>query len=207
MHPNPTFRAVSEAENLRWAATRGAGVLAVSDPEGPPLMAQFPFVIRGDQVLFHLVRSNPVARAIRSGLPGKLYVSGPESYVSPDWYGIDDQVPTWNYVSVHLAGPVTQLPQDRLGEVLELLSDRFESELAPKPIWKMTKVPAEALDRMMRQIVPCALRIETVEGTWKLGQNKPDAARLSAADGVERHGIGQEVAALADLMRAPPAQD
>jgi transcriptional regulator len=53
------------------------------------------------------------------------------------------------------------------------------------------------MDRMMRQILPFRLRIATVDGTWKLNQNKPDAARQSAADAVADSG-------LAALMRAPP---
>lgn len=57
---------------------------------------------------------------------------------------------------------------------------------------------------MMRQIVPCRMEITAVDGTWKLGQNKPDAARLAAADGLEDAGIGAEAAALAGLMRQLP---
>jgi len=54
-----------------------------------------------------------------------------------------------------------------------------------------------ALDRMLRMILPFRLSVASVDGTWKLGQNKPEAARLSAASGVEARG-GAE---LARLMR------
>jgi len=53
---------------------------------------------------------------------------------------------------------------------------------------------------MMRAIVPLKMSVEEVEGTWKLSQNKPDAARLSAAQAVTV-GIGQERDALGELMR------
>lgn len=204
MHPNPIFHTQTETANLAWAASRGAGNLAVNGADGVPLMAHIPFVVEGDRVLFHLVRSNAIARAVRNGLPGKLFVSGPESYISPDWYGIDDQVPTWNYVAVHLAGDIRLLPDADLRGVLDRLSDRFEAELAPKPIWTADKMPEEALTRMMRMIVPCEMRITGVDGTWKLGQNKPDSVRLAAAEAVATHGIGLNVAELAALMRQPP---
>jgi len=61
------------------------------------------------------------------------------------------------------------------------------------------------LERMMRQIVPCALRVEEIAGTWKLGQNKPDAVRLRAADHLEPAAQGQKTRVLAALMRDPPA--
>ena len=53
---------------------------------------------------------------------------------------------------------------------------------------------------MMRAIVPIELAIETVDGTWKLNQNKPKDARLCAADHVAAEGFGQESALVATLM-------
>lgn len=55
----------------------------------------------------------------------------------------------------------------------------------------------------MRMIVPFTMSIDDAQGTWKLGQNKPDAARLGAADRVASHGIGEALELLADLMRDP----
>ena len=54
------------------------------------------------------------------------------------------------------------------------------------------------MDRMMRMILPFRLRITTVDGTWKLGQNKPETARIGAADGLDARGAVE----LARLMRA-----
>ena len=48
--------------------------------------------------------------------------------------------------------------------------------------------------------------VERVDSTWKLGQNKPETARRAAAEAVGG-GIGQELDALAQLMRVPPASD
>jgi transcriptional regulator len=54
----------------------------------------------------------------------------------------------------------------------------------------------------MRIIQPFVRHIEDVDGTWKLAQHKPEAARLAAADGLDQAGIGAETALLAALMRA-----
>ncbi|WP_420568800.1 FMN-binding negative transcriptional regulator [Thalassovita sp.] len=206
MHPNPTFRKQSDARNLAFASDMGVGTLAVNGPDGMPLMAHVPFVIEGETVLFHLVRSNPVARALGDGVPGKMFVQGPGSYVSPDWYGLEDQAPTWNYIAVHLAGEVRQLPTEQLRSVLDRLSNHFESQLLPKPIWTADKMSEDQRSKLMRQIVPCVLAISDIQGTWKLGQNKPDNARLAVADELPKHGLGMELAQLADLMRSPPSE-
>lgn len=73
----------------------------------------------------------------------------------------------------------------------------FEARLAPKPIWRSTKMADGVMPRMMRMILPYRLQITTVDGTWKLGQNKPEAARLGAAAGLDALGMTD----LARLMK------
>ncbi len=203
MHPNQVFRETESERNHALIATTGFGILAINGDQGP-LISHIPYLYYRDTSLisFHLVRSNPIVRLLKGGtLPATLIVSGPHGYISPDWYGIENQVPTWNYVAVHAIGEVSLLPDDALDPLLERLSDHFEAALSPKPIWKMHKLTDDAKMRMMRQIVPCAMQVKTVDGTWKLGQNKPDDARLSAGDRLCETGFGAQVAVLAQLMR------
>ncbi len=182
MHPNPAFRQTPMDRNLDFARSRGFGALAVNGPMGP-ILAHIPFILSADGSFadFHLARSNAV---IQNGVPAGavLAVAGPDAYISPDWYGMADQVPTWNYVAVHLRGTIHPLPEDMLEPHLNAISDMFEAHLAPKPIWRSAKMAQGVMPRMMRMILPYRLQITTVEGTWKLGQNKPDAARLAAAE-------------------------
>ena len=213
MHPNPAYRKAGDAANLAFAGERGFGVLTVAgavDPQGFPLISHIPFTLAedGTRAELHLVRSNPLARALIGGaLPAALAVSGPDGYVSPDWYGDPQQVPTWNYVAVHLRGMLRLEPPERLRPYLDRLSARFEGAIPGKTPWKIDKMDAEALGKMMRMIVPASLEIAQVDGTWKLNQNKPEAARLGAAAAVET-GSGAELAALAAMMRrAAPASE
>lgn len=204
MHPNPVFRKSPDEVNLGFARERGFGTLSVNGENGP-LIAHIPFALSEDGKVadLHLLRSNPITRAL--GLPAKavLATSGPDSYISPDWYGVEDQVPTWNYVAVHLRGTLTRLSADSLRASIDTLAAQFEERLAPKPPWTNDKMPPETLAKMMRMIVPFRFDVDSVDGTWKLGQNKPDAARQSAAKHVQAYGIGQETALLAALMEAP----
>ena len=207
MHPNPAFRRVSRDRNLEFAGQRGFGVLAIDG--AVPLVSHVPFVVADDgaAVHAHLVRSNPIARHLQAEeTAAVLAVSGPDSYISPDWYGADaaDQVPTWNYVAVHIRGTLRRRPDETLRAHLDALSARFESALRPKPPWTPAKVSPDQLSMLMRSIVPVALAVESVEGTWKLNQNKDDAVRLRAARHVESDGYGQETALPARLMRSPP---
>ena len=75
----------------------------------------------------------------------------------------------------------------------------IEGSHAPKPIWTMEKMTDEIKTKMMRQIIPFRYEISELHSTWKLGQNKPEQARLDAATALAEH-----VPALAKLMKDPP---
>ncbi|RMF34532.1 MAG: FMN-binding negative transcriptional regulator [Alphaproteobacteria bacterium] len=200
MHPNPVFRDADAGRCLDFARARGFGTLILSAETGP-LAAHLPFVIEGDgRIGMHLARSNPILRRLDTPQPALLAVTGPDGYVSPGWYGIADQVPTWNYVAVHLRGRLERRPAAALRPHLAALSAEFERRLA-KPPWRMEKLDEAVLARLERMIVPVLLTIEYHDGSWKLGQNKPAAARLSAAEAMLTGTPGSEVAALVELMR------
>ncbi|MEP3345032.1 MAG: FMN-binding negative transcriptional regulator [Litoreibacter sp.] len=201
MHPNPTFRQDPDSRNIGFARERGFGTLAVNGDD-TPLTAHIPFLLNedGKQAELHLVRSNPIARLCKEPLKAVITINGPDSYISPDWYGIDDQVPTWNYVAVRISGTLSPLPQDQLHPLLNRLSAHFEEHLRPKTPWTTDKMSDDVLMRMMRQIQPFQFDVTNIEGTWKLGQNKPDEVRTGAADHVAAYGIGQETQTLSALM-------
>ena len=205
MHPNPAFRKADDTRNIAFARQRSFGVLAVNADMGP-LLSHVPFQLSADgrRVELHLVRSNPIVGLLKAGdCDGVIAVQGPDAYISPDWYGLADQVPTWNYVAVHLRGRLRVLPDTALRGVLERLSASMETRLLPKPVWTLDKVSDDALAKMMRQIVPLEMDVRQIDGTWKLGQNKAEGAGVRAGLAAEG-SFGGEVAQLAALMREPP---
>jgi transcriptional regulator len=206
MHPNPAFRQTPLDRNLAFARARGFGVLSVNGPEGP-LAAHIPFLLNEDASFaeLHLARSNPIARV---SLPAAalIAVSGPDAYVSPDWYGphseVPDQVPTWNYVAVHLRGVLEPQPDEALRPHVDALSAEHEGRIAGKRPWTSAKMTEGAMPRMLRMILPFRFRLTSIDGTWKLNQNKTPEIRGRAADALAQGGpSAQEIAA---LMRGPP---
>lgn len=199
MHPNPIFRQGSTEEALEIARARGFGQLSVNGDAGP-MAAHIPFELGEGEVILHLARSNPIARAALP-MPALLSVLGPDAYVSPDWYGAADQVPTWNYIAVHLRGTLEPLPAEALRPHLDRVSAHFEAMLAPKPAWTMGKMSDEAMARMMRMILPFRLILRSVDSTIKLNQNKTDDQRAGAAAGITAKPIGMGAALIAERMR------
>ncbi len=201
MHPNPAFRQDPRETNLAFARARGFGILSINGPDGP-LAAHVPFLLNDDASFaeMHLARSNPIARAALP-VPALLAVSGPDTYISPDWYGpheqVPDQVPTWNYVAVHLRGILEPLPEDALRPHVDALSAEHESRIVGKRPWTSAKMSDGAMPRMMRMILPFRFRVTSVEGTWKLSQNKTPEIRARTAEALSQgRAPAQEIAAL-----------
>ena len=204
MYVNAAFKTDDEAA---WAfvAERGFGSVVAVDA-GRPVASQVPLLVVGEGasrcIEFHLARANPLHEIIAAAPQVTVIVAGPDAYISPDWYGMEDQVPTWNYVAVHITGQLRLLDQLRLRPHLEELSARFENRLAPKKPWTLAKMSDEALARLMRMIVPVAMTIEGIDSTIKLSQNKTPAARAGAAAAIEATRTpGQEIRTIAQLMR------
>lgn len=201
MHPNPAFRQEPDVLNLNLARTRGFGTLCLNG-DAVPLVSHVPFLLddSGTRAEMHLVRSNPIARLVDAPRDAVIVVAGPDGYISPDWYGDPQQVPTWNYVAVHLHGTLSPLPAEALRAHIDAVSAHFEDRL-PKPNWTTSKMDPDTLDRMMRQILPFRFDIARVEGTWKLNQNKTEEARMAAAAEIRFSPLGHEVDVLSSLMR------
>lgn len=195
MHPHPGYGWTDEGEMLAFVAEVSFSTIFVCGTEGPALV-HAPVVVRGtDRLRFHVSRANRAAASLE-GVHGLLSCTGPDCYVSPDWYGTPDQVPTWNYLAVECEGPLRRLDDEELAQLLDNLGDVQETRLAPKPTWTRAKMTPGRFEAMLKAIVGFEMRIEAIRGTRKLGQMKSLDERRGAAAGVA--GVGN--VAMAALM-------
>jgi transcriptional regulator len=196
MHPDRRFAWTDREEMLAFIAER-AFCTMFAGGEGGPAAFHVPVVVSGpDRLRFHVSRSNRGAGQL-DGARLLLSCTGPDSYVSPDWYGTEDQVPTWNYVAVEADGQASRLSEDELADLLDALSAEHEARLAPKPRWTRDKMSPGRFEGMLKAIIGFELRIEALRGTRKLGQTKRAEEQAGAIAGLE--AIGR--ADIAALMR------
>lgn len=185
MHPARLFHQTADAELANLVAERGLALI-VGMADGRPMVAHAPVLLEGRRLRFHLSRGNALTRALAAGDARALaVVTGPDAYVSPDWYGVDDQVPTWNYLSVEMEGPVTALDDAGAASVLDDLSARFEAQLAPKPVWTRHKMTPGRFEALLGGIVAFEMTVERFEGIWKLSQNKSTEAIAGVASALD----------------------
>lgn len=199
MHPNAAFRWEDRRAMRAFAVEIGFGMLFLTTPDGPRV-AHVPFVfLDDDRLAFHLARGNAITKHL-DGAEALFVINGPDGYISPDWYGIDDQVPTWNYVALELQGVARKMDEAALAAQADALSEVNEKRLLPKPVWTRDKMPDGLFDKMLRGITGFEIEITAWRSTVKLGQNKSVAVRMAASDGAEAAGNR----AIAHLMRKVP---
>jgi transcriptional regulator len=180
MHPSPAFAWQDRDAMLAFIADIAFCTICIDGPA----VVHAPVIVAGpDRLRFHLSRANKAAAGM-SGRRAIISCLGSEAYVSPDWYGTPDQVPTWNYLAVEAEGALRTLDEAELSLLLDDLSAAHEDRLAPKPAWTRAKMTSGRFDAMLNAVIGFELGIETLRGTRKLGQNKKEAERIAAAIGL-----------------------
>jgi transcriptional regulator len=196
MHPNRKFHVTDREAMAAFVREQGFGLLVAPTPQGLRAV-HVPVLLDGERLLFHVSKGNLIHDVLLAGADALFVATGAHGYISPDWYGLDDKVPTWNYQAVELEGRVEALDREGLVVLLDALSDEHEARLAPKPIWRRDKMSEGRFEGLCKAITGFALHIAERRGTAKFDQDKAPEVRARVADELARLGE----AALARAMR------
>jgi transcriptional regulator len=195
MHPNRKFHIGDREKLAALVREAGFGILFVQTADGPRAV-HVPVLLDGDRLRFHVSRSNPVHAALAEGCTALFVANGPHSYISPDWYGLEGRVPTWNYVAAELEGPVRQLDEEELIALLDALSAEQEALLAPKPAWTRDRLGEGRFEALLKAIAGFEMAIADWRGTAKIDQDKPAEVRARIAEALEARGENEMAQAM-----------
>ncbi len=129
----------------------------------------------------HISRQNPQSQTFDGRHTGVIVFRGPHGYISPTWYAKTDVVPTWNFAVVHATGhpwAITEKPP--LHNLLTRLIDKFESYQGSG--YDFSKLPDSYVSSLMGGIVGFEMQIESLEGKFKLGQERSDVDKQSVLE-------------------------
>ncbi|MET0772316.1 MAG: FMN-binding negative transcriptional regulator [Candidatus Limnocylindrales bacterium] len=194
------FQAPDPARELaRLAGSVPATLVTLSS--GGLVASILPMVFHAESQVMrgHLARANPQWRDITPDVAALALFDGPESYVTPGWYETKRQtgkdVPTWNYVTVQVRGPITVHEDEPwLLRHLRTLVDRQEAA-RPEP-WSIDDPPEGYIATNARAIVGLELAITTIEAKRKLSQNRLGIDFDGVVDGLAQGSeAGRAVAA------------
>ena len=128
--------------------------------------------------------------------PSKCTVfAGPHAYVSPRWY-TQMNVPTWNYIAVHVYGTVKIVEGDELHAALRRLVGNYEHAM-PRPV-TIEEIPKKTYDDDFRGIVGFKIVIDEIQAAYKLSQNRDEQSHRQVVNELEKRdevakGVAEEM--------------
>ena len=149
------FPALVTFDGTKPIATH-APVEVVETPEG------------GLIVYGHMSRANPQWKTFGAG-ESMLIFQGAHTYISPRWYN-HVNVPTWNYMIIHLYGAVRALEGDEFKSLLSRLVERHESTSG----YRLESLPPEFVEKEIKGAIGFAMDVVRIDAGYKLSQNRND---------------------------------
>ncbi|WP_339626359.1 FMN-binding negative transcriptional regulator [uncultured Winogradskyella sp.] len=143
-----------------------ATVISVKDKQ--PLITHLPLVYEDGKLIGHIDIYNPQAQLLKDNNEVTLIFAGPECYISPSIF-TTTQLPTWNYIKVHLTGNVKTIESKAsLKQSLITMTKLLEA-----PNHKYVLEPNNPrLDKNLDYIKMFEIEITNWEGKFKLSQDK-----------------------------------
>jgi transcriptional regulator len=143
-----------------------ATLISVKDNE--PLITHLPLIYKNEKLIGHIDIYNPQAELLKGDNSVTIIFAGPECYISPSIYSTT-QLPTWNYIKVHLKGTVKAIESKAaLKQSLITMTEFLEA-----PNHKYVLEPDNPrLDKNLNYIEMFEITITDWEGKFKLSQDK-----------------------------------
>ncbi|WP_417861135.1 FMN-binding negative transcriptional regulator [Winogradskyella sediminis] len=140
----------------------------ISVHHNQPFITHLPLIFENGKLIGHIDINNPQTELLKDNHEISVIFSGPDCYISPSIY-TTTQLPTWNYIKVHLKGKV-KLNLDKMALKQSLISMTNFLE-APEHRYTLN-ANNPRLDKNLDYIVMFEITITHWEGKFKLSQDK-----------------------------------
>lgn len=150
------------------------GIL-VTQQNGKSLATHIPLELSNNDddhevLVGHISKANPQWHNFKDNGDVLAIFQGPQSYVSSSWYDLEE-VPTWNYIAVHVYGTLKTIEGEALYSSLKELMEKYE-----KPSKNPIKIEdmSEKTMRQIKGIIGFEIKINDIQAAYKLSQNRDD---------------------------------
>jgi transcriptional regulator len=148
------------------------GIL-INTIEGKPWGTHIPLELsknsdNKDVLVGHIAKANLQSKNLVDGDEVLCIFNGPHSYISSSWYQ-HEEVPTWNYIAVHVYGTVKIQTSEELLTALHDLVDKYEQQ-SEHPI-SLNDMSKKTM-RQVNGIIGFVIEINDIQAVNKLSQGR-----------------------------------
>jgi len=169
MYPPPHHQIQDIQKMITVIKTYPLGMLVSAD-DGSPFVTHIPIIYNDatGKLVAHIDKYNPQLATLKDGAAVTVVFRGPDTYISPSVY-TTKQLPTWNYIFVHITGTVTLINDpEEAKETMVAMTSFLE---APDHKYSLTKENTR-LHRAINYIQAFDITITAWDGKFKLSQDK-----------------------------------
>jgi transcriptional regulator len=186
----PGLFRLSDTEEIRELIKENGFGILINSRNGKLCATHLPMLLVKDKyqkdiLTGHISKANPQWKEFETTNEVLVIFHGNHSYISSSWYD-HENVPTWNYLAVHIYGTIEITEGPELIEELSRMVDKYEaSMLNPVSVERMSK---NFVESEVKGIVGFKISISEIHGAGKLSQNRDDKNYEQIIDGLENQG-------------------
>ncbi|MBD0776701.1 FMN-binding negative transcriptional regulator [Maribacter sp. ANRC-HE7] len=162
-----------DIDEVKDFITKNSFGILVNQVEGKPWATHIPLELDTNQdgkdvLVSHISKANPQWKQFAENDNVLCIFNGPHSYVSSSWYK-EEEVPTWNYIAVHVYGKIKILTEEEVLASMHKLVDKYERH-SENPI-SMDHLSEKTL-RQVKGVVGFQITIDSIQAAYKLSQGR-----------------------------------
>lgn len=147
----------------------------------------------------HISKENPQWNGFIDNDQVLAVFSGPHSYISSSWYD-HENVPTWNYIAVHVYGKIKIIEGEAVIKSLKKLVDKYEQK-SKNPV--RIEDLSQKIMLQSRGIVAFEIEITEIQATRKMSQNRDEKNYQNIISELEKANTNQSVAVANEMKKCP----
>jgi transcriptional regulator len=200
--PDP-YKNEDQEEIKKFIQEYGFGIL-INQTNGQLCATHIPLALDTDAagkeiLLGHIAKENQQWKGFSENDAILAIFSGPHAYISSSWYD-HENVPTWNYIAVHVYGKIKIIEGDAVVESLKKLVDKYEQHSEnPVRVEDLSKKTMMAT----RGIVAFQIEITAIQCKKKLSQNRDDKNYQNIISELEKTANAQAIAVANEMKKCP----
>ncbi|MFD2587015.1 FMN-binding negative transcriptional regulator [Croceitalea marina] len=160
------------AEVKKFIQENSFGIL-VNQVDGKPWATHIPLELDHDEhgkaiLVSHISKVNPQWKEFEKQPEVLCIFNGPHSYISSSWYN-EEEVPTWDYIAVHVYGKLSILSEEEVMKSLHKLVNKYEKE-SENPV-SLHDMSSKTL-KQVKGVVGFKIEIRDIQAAFKLSQTR-----------------------------------
>jgi len=185
-------------EEVKDFLSKNSFGILVNQIDGKPWATHIPLELDNDKngndvLVGHIAKANPQWKNFKETRQVLCIFNGPHSYISSSWYK-EEEVPTWNYIAVHVYGTIEILDDEAILASMHRLVNKYEANSKyPISIDNLSKKTM----RQIKGVVGFQIKIDKIKAAYKLSQGREhDHPMIISELEEQKTSVGNEMARL-----------